>query len=204
METIQAIYDRRSIRKYSNRPVSKEVIEHIIGAGMQAPSAKNRQPWKFVVATGDAKNSLLDTMERGIRDEIVGQGILPQSRQYLAGAQNTVRIMRQAPVTLIVLNTQGFSLYQALAAEDRVYDIANIQSIGATMQNMALAAIECGLGSLWICDIFFAYKQLTKWLDTEGEMIAAMSFGYPEEQPAARARKGLAEVTEWLGWAEES
>ena len=42
---IQAIYDRRSIRKYKDTPVSEKMMEQIIRAGQQAPSAKNRQPW---------------------------------------------------------------------------------------------------------------------------------------------------------------
>lgn len=199
METIQSICNRRSIRKYTAQPVPKETMERIIQAGIQAPSAKNRQPWKFVVAVGDAKNSLLDEMEKGIQEQAKGQGILCNSGQYIAGAENTLRIMKQAPVAVIVLNPQGKSLREKLDAEERVYEIADIQSIGAAMQNMALAAAEYGLGSLWICDIFFAYERLTQWLDTQGEMVAAMSFGYPEESPDARPRKPVADVIEWRG-----
>lgn len=199
METMQSICNRRSIRKYTDQPVPKETMERIIQAGIQAPSAKNRQPWKFVVAVGDAKNSLLDEMEKGIQEQAKGQGILCNSGQYIAGAENTLRIMKQAPVAVIVLNPQGKSLREKLDAEDRVYEIADIQSIGAAMQNMALAAAEYGLGSLWICDIFFAYERLTQWLDTQGEMVAAMSFGYPEESPDARPRKPVADVIEWRG-----
>lgn len=51
-----AIYDRRSIRKYQDREVSMELIEQIIDAARMAPSAKNRQPWKYIVYTGDGKH----------------------------------------------------------------------------------------------------------------------------------------------------
>jgi len=48
---IDAIYNRRSIRKYKNQPVSDEQIRSLLEAAMMAPSARNRQPWHFVVCT---------------------------------------------------------------------------------------------------------------------------------------------------------
>ena len=52
---IEEIKNRKSIRKYKNEAVDKEVIVQILQAGVLAPSSKNRQPWKFVVATESAK-----------------------------------------------------------------------------------------------------------------------------------------------------
>lgn len=46
---MEAIYGRRSIRKYQSRPVPEEIVERVIKAGMNAPSAGNQQPWHFVV-----------------------------------------------------------------------------------------------------------------------------------------------------------
>ena len=53
-----AIYDRRSIRKYQDREVPTEYIEQLIDAARMAPSAKNRQPWKYIVYTRDGKQKL--------------------------------------------------------------------------------------------------------------------------------------------------
>ena len=50
------IKNRRSIRKYSSKAVGREQIEAIIEAAVLAPSAKNRQPWKYIVYTGDGKH----------------------------------------------------------------------------------------------------------------------------------------------------
>ena len=49
MDTLEAIFTRRSIRKYTDQPVADELIEQIIRAGMAAPSARNEQAWQFVV-----------------------------------------------------------------------------------------------------------------------------------------------------------
>lgn len=46
---MEAINKRRSIRKFSDKPVESEIIESLLRAAMQAPSAKNQQPWSFIV-----------------------------------------------------------------------------------------------------------------------------------------------------------
>jgi len=49
MEAIKALLNRRSIRRYTSDPVSEEVILELINAGMHAPTARNYQPWHFIV-----------------------------------------------------------------------------------------------------------------------------------------------------------
>jgi nitroreductase len=49
VDTLQAIHTRRSIRKYLDRPVPEELVQKLLAAAMQAPSARNQQPWQFVV-----------------------------------------------------------------------------------------------------------------------------------------------------------
>jgi len=49
MDTLQAIHTRRSIRAYLDRPVPEELIQKLLATAMQAPSARNQQPWQFVV-----------------------------------------------------------------------------------------------------------------------------------------------------------
>ncbi|MCC0663970.1 nitroreductase family protein [Clostridioides sp. ZZV15-6597] len=192
-----SISKRRSIRKYKNQSISHETIEKIIEAGINAPSSKNRQPWKFIVVTEKEKESMLRAMSKGIQNEIDNNGLLPESRQHIAGANYTVEIMKQAPITIFILNKLGKSPLENLSAEERFYEMANIQSIGAAIQNMSLTAVELGLGSLWICDVYFAYHKLCEWLDTNSQLVAAISLGYPDEQPSKRPRLKLNDVTEW-------
>lgn len=56
---ISAIYDRRSIRKFSDTPISRQDITDIIERGTKAPSSKNRQPWKYIVIQGKSKEEML-------------------------------------------------------------------------------------------------------------------------------------------------
>lgn len=192
-----SISKRRSIRKYKNQSISHETIEKIIEAGINAPSSKNRQPWRFVVITEKEKESMLKAMSKGIQNEINDNGLLPGSRQHIAGANYTVEIMKQAPVTIFILNILGKSPLEKLSPEERFYEMANMQSIGAAIQNMSLTAVELGLGSLWICDVYFAYHELCEWLNTDSQLVAAISLGYPDEEPSRRPRLQLSDVTEW-------
>lgn len=193
---LDAIAARRSIRKFKNTPVAHEIIEEILRAGSLAPSSKNRQPWKFIVTTGQAKEEVLAVMERGLERE-AQQPLLPESAVYIGGAHNTLNIMRQAPVIIFVVNPLGLDLLTPQNAENRVFEICNAQSVGAAVENMSLASVENGLGSLWICDIYFAYRELCTWLNCGGELAAAFALGYADEEPAPRPRKSWSETVEW-------
>ena len=194
---IKEIADRRSIRKYSEREISDEDIKDIIESGILAPSAKNRQPWKFIVVKGRQKEEMLDVFRRGIMREETEDALLINSRQHLAAAKYTIKIMEQAPVSIFVMDAQGKGLFTPLNEEDRIYEIVNVQSIGAAIQNILLDATEKGMGSLWICDIFFAYQELCEWLGEEGDLLAAVALGYPQEAPHARPRKRMEDVIVW-------
>jgi len=195
---IPSILNRRSIRKYKDTPVPREAIEEILYAGSLAPSSKNRQPWKFIVVSGEAKKGMLKAMGQGLLREKEGRdALLPESRQHIGGAGYTLRIMEQAPVTLFVINPLGLDLDSPATPEQRIYEICNAQSIGAAMENMTLAATELGLGSLWICDTFFAYEELNRWLGVKGTLAAAMALGYADEAPGPRPRKSMEELAVW-------
>jgi nitroreductase len=196
METIAAIENRRSIRRFIDKEIDKNIIEKIMEAGILAPSGKNAQPWKYIVVTGENKTEMLKAMKEGIENEKSGNGIFMRHRQLNIPAEYTVKIMEEAPITIFVINTvEKMKLTQTM--EEKLGEMANIQSIGASIQNMMLAAFDYGIGSLWICDIYFAYRELSKWLNTDQQIIAAISFGYANEKPSARPRKRMEEVVEW-------
>lgn len=196
---ISAVNDRRSIRKFLDKPIAGEDLTEILESGIKAPSSKNRQPWKFIVVQGPEKEEMLNAFRRGISREEKESALLPQSRQHIPAAKYTVDIMEEAPVIVFVVNTLGKSGFSEMTPEEHIYEICNIQSISAAIENMLLAATDKGIGSLWICDIYFAYAELCEWLNTEGQLIAAVAFGYPNEFPKERPRKKLEDTVVWRG-----
>lgn len=191
MNTIEAIEQRRSIRKFTATPVADELIKKILRAAIQAPSGKNRQPWRFMVVREDKRAEMVQIMRAAIAKR-------KAEGRETGSAEWTATVMEQTPVTVFIYNPEGIHPWIMRPIEQMFWDVVNIQSIGAAIQNMLLAAQDLGLGSLWICDVFTAYEELSGWLGETSQMIAAVSFGYPDEVPAARPRLSLDEVTRWL------
>lgn len=191
------IYSRRSIRKYKNKPVAKELISELVDAGRAAPSAKNRQPWKYIVFAGESKEELLDRMELGLNKTEKNVPELAEAGSELHDARNTLRIMREAPVIIAVLNTNGSSHFMPVNAGERITEICDSLSIGASIQNILLKAHESGIGTLWIANTFYAYGDLAEYIGTEHQLIGAIALGYPDEEPQQRPRKPLSEIIEF-------
>jgi nitroreductase len=189
MDTLEAIAQRRSIRRFKPDPVPDDLVTQILHAAAQAPSAKNRQPWRFAVVRGEQRAEMVRLMRQGIA-RLEGFGMDTGS------AKGSAHVMEQAPVTIFVFNACGEHTPDTPPWEDKS-DVTDVQSIGAAIQNMILAAQDRGLGTLWICDVFYAYDELCAWLGQTCQLIAAVALGYADENPPARPRKPLAEVVEW-------
>lgn len=194
---MKEIMERRSIRRYKTDAVRKEDLEAIILAGTKAPSAKNRQPWKYIVYTSDAKNQLLDEMEKGLIRERDVNKLLPKSQHGLADAFYTLNVMREAPVLIMIVNTNGRSPFEDIDVDERVTEICDTLSIGASVENMLLTATELGYGTLWIANTCFAYEELVDYMEITGQLIGAVSLGLPAENPNPRPRKSMEEVVEY-------
>lgn len=191
MQVVQAISTRRSIRRFKSTPVSRELIEEILMAGSLAPSGKNKQPWHFTILQGARKEALVDTLESSIQH-------LKEQGQQTGSAEWTAKAMRQAPVCIVIHNPY-FTPEEDHNGVNRYFSLVDTQSIGAAIQNMLLRAEELGLGTLWICDVFFADQGINELLGRTDEMIAAIAVGYADEAPSARPRKPLHDITTWLG-----
>ncbi len=202
MNIDDVIRNRRSIRKYKEKPLTKEQIVEILDSGNRAPSAKNRVQWRFHVFQGEAKAKLIQVCREGIEK-------LPKI-PLMASTANSYNIMDQAPVVILVLQTCEWG---GIGAE--------IQSVSAAIQNMLLKAHSMGLGSLWINDVLFVEPQILDFLkitkeDSEfkdmllefgdkvgieigysGPLVAAIALGYPDEDPKREPRKTVEEVTIW-------
>ena len=194
---IREIDNRRSIRKYKPDEVSKEIIEEIIYSATLAPSAKNRQPWKFIVYQGKEKNKLVDVMRNGINSEKTTHKLMPEWAFAIPDAENTVRIMQEAPCLIAVLNTNQNTPFASIGNEKRIVEICDSLSIGAAVENMILTATGYGLGTLWIANTCFAYNDLIDFIGTDSQLTGIVAVGYANEAPGKRPRKQLEEIVEY-------
>ena len=186
MNTLDVIRQRKSVRKFQNREIPDEKIKEILAAGMEAPSVKNSQHWKFYVLRGEAKDHLAKLMTAALEyfkaaDATGGPPI------YGSLAYST-DIIKSAPAVILVFHTANNTLHSDTAFEARLMDCGLMQGIGAAIQNMLLAATELDLGSLWICDVFFAYQLICDWLDERSQLAAGIALGYSDDNCRKAAR----------------
>ena len=134
------IFKRRSVRFFKDTEIPAVDMREILRAGMWAPSAKNRQPWRFIVTKGAAKKEALALMEKGIERSEKGEGILAGNRDLFVNARFTLKCMEKAPVIVFVVNPTGRRITDNWTAAEKIHELSDVQSIGAAAQNMALQA----------------------------------------------------------------
>lgn len=118
MDAIEAILTRRSIRKYTQDPVSEETIEKLLEAAMAAPSAGNQQPWHFIVIR-----------DREILDEI------PKLHPY-------AQMVKEAPVAIVVCGDERSVKYKIYWPQDCA---AATQNLLLAAHAQCLGAVWCGV-----------------------------------------------------------
>ena len=172
---LEAIYKRRSIRHFLQKPIPQEDLDQILEAGMWAPSEKNAQPWKFIVIRGAERKAMVKCLKEGIMKNRKGEenAIFGEKyEKFIPSAIYTARVLEQAPVIVFVMNTKGLNYREDHPKDEYLMELADIQSISAAIQNMCLEATNRNIGSLWTCNVFFAYDELKEWLHEDGEMAA--------------------------------
>lgn len=190
MNTFDAIYGRRSIRRFKPDAVPRELMEQVLDAAIKAPSGMNRQPWRFVVLEHEKKDRVAEILNKEISR-------LKKLNKSIGAAEATVKVILSAPVLVLVFNSES-RMKGLVRFFSSVMDVLDIQSVGGAVQTMLLAAQDLGLGTLWIGNVFFSMKKICRYVGRNEELIAAVAVGYPDEAPPPRPRKSREEVTEWL------
>ena len=115
-------------------------------------------------------------------------------------AEGSAAIMEQAPVTVFVFNPAGLPPWQHHSVGQMFDDLHATSSPSERRSRTCfLLRSTWALAHVGPATSSFAYEELRAWLGETGAMIAAVSFGYPAESPAARPRKPVGEVTRWMG-----
>jgi coenzyme F420-0:L-glutamate ligase/coenzyme F420-1:gamma-L-glutamate ligase len=201
---IDAIKERRSIRKYAPRPVSMEIIREVLEAAGWAPSAHNAQPWRFIVLTdASLKRELSETMADVWVADMTKDGIGSEAREKQRKA--SVERFTHAPVLIVACLTMKDMLRYADESRQKSERDLAVQSLGAAVQNMLLAAHANGLGACWFCAPIFCKETIRKILKIpdDVEPQALITLGYPAEKPRAPSRKPLENYSHLDYWGKK-
>lgn len=185
MNLLDSIQNRRSIKKFSSRPVTRAEIESLLDLAVLAPNHGMTQPWGFIVMGEEARRAYGEVL----------------------GARRTARIEDpEMAATMMERSVRGMVETPAIIAVTMHLDDdpetleEDYAATFMAIQNILLAAVAEGLGTQIKTGAVMADTRLREALGVEeGRRIVALVFlGEPKEVPAAKARKPAAESTVWL------
>jgi coenzyme F420-0:L-glutamate ligase / coenzyme F420-1:gamma-L-glutamate ligase len=192
-----AIHERRSIRRYLDQPVPREMLERILDAAHWAPSSHNRQPWRFAVLTEKSSRvALADAMGARLRRDLQRDGVPADviERDVLRSYER----LTGAPVCVVLcLSMQDMDVYNDPVRDRNEYLMA-VQSTAMAGQNMLLLAHVLGLGACWMCAPLFCPEVVVDvlQLDTHWMPQGMVTLGY-FDQGRSRNRDNIESRIVW-------
>ncbi len=198
---LATVRGRRSIRAFQDRPIPREVLERVLEAAIWAPSADNRQPWRFVVLQGERKQELAGILRR-TADEL-RPGLNPLLTVYRGGLRRSAAFVEGSAATILAFASFGPDSLpiRAISSADRVPLFAwtmVVQSVAAAVQNLLLEAHASGLGAAWLGYPELAGPEVKAWLGEGGDLQATIILGYPAQERTS-TRRPLSQVVRWEG-----
>lgn len=178
---IKPVEMRRSIRKYSDKPVEDEKLIELIESARLAPSGSNTQPWHFIIVKSEA------------------------TRQKLAEASNHQNWMLTAPVFIVCVADIRSRIKPdveiSLSENSPQQELKQIiRDTSIAIEHMVLEADNQGLGTCWVA--WFTQEEIRPILGIPSDkyVVCILTVGYANESPKARPRKRLEEILHYGTW----
>jgi len=178
---IEAIKNRRSIRKYLPGEIDDDVILEILRDAMRAPSGDNTQPWRFII----------------VRSK--------ETRAAISRASHGQRWMEQAPVHIVCIADIRSRLaadipFRADEASPEFELKQVIRDTSIATSFLLLEAAARGIGSCWVA--WYAQKDIRPLLGIPEDkfVVGVITLGYPAENPAPRPRKEPRSLISYERW----
>ena len=189
------VAERRSIRRYHPGPIPAETLERILTAACWAPSAHNRQPWRFAILTPSHwKDRLARAMGDRLRRDRTADGD-PAAAIEQDVARSYARITGAPVVIVVALDMSDMDRYRD-GRQGAEHTMA-VQSTAMATQNLLLAAHAEGLGACWMCAPLFCPEVVVEALalPTGWEPQAIVTLGEAAAPGKPATRRGLAEIS---------
>ena len=182
---LQAIHDRRSIRRFKSQPVDRQQLEQVVEAGRQAPTGGNTRTTRFVVIQNpQILERIQETACGAFAQMEADQNTYKSLRHSIqASKKGGYRFLYEAPVLILTTNLRNYgNAYSDCAC---------------ALENMMLAAHSLGLGSCWINQLRWLNQcePVCKMLEEYGippeEMVCGgLVVGVPDQQPPIPSQEG--------------
>ena len=184
METLICIHSRRSYGVLKADPVSKEKVEALLGAAVQAPNHYKVRPWQFIVISGIGLSKLGDVMAKSLSQKTPD---LPA---------DALDKERAKPLRAPLIIAVGVSK----PSEPKISEVENICASAAACQNILLAAHELGLSAIWRTGPSATDPMVKEFLGLgpEQHLIGFIYIGYPDKTPEPAERPSYQDRTTWI------
>jgi F420 biosynthesis protein FbiB-like protein len=186
---------RRSVRRYHDTPLPAALIERLIDAARHAPSAHNRQPWRFALLQDHARKArLADAMGARLRADRAADG------DDAAAIEADVARSRARIVSAPAVIVASFTLADMDAYPDprraEAERLMAVQGTAMAVQNLLLLAHAEGLGACWMCAPLFCPDTVKQALvlPDDWQPQALVTLGYPAAPGRACERRSVAEI----------
>ncbi|MDI6710135.1 MAG: nitroreductase family protein [Thermoanaerobacterales bacterium] len=166
---MEAIRERRTTYYYKPLPVSEEVLMGLLEAATWAPSLRNAQPWEFILVGPQGRAALRDLYQAFVRERILPSPIFPEFKKKIIS--DFMVDFGGAPVVMAVVSRPP-----EMAVDHEEY----LMGTAAAVQNIMLAAHDCGLGSAWLSIGRLPAAREILALPEGYTVIATLVLGYPE------------------------
>ena len=189
---------RRSIRTFKPDLISKEIIDRLLVAACSAPSAHNRQPWRFlVILDGSLRTRLAQAMGEALRADRKADGVDPDEAQTEVD-RSCDRIIGAPVVIVLSLTMEEMDSYPD-EIRSRAEYIMGVQSVAMAGENLLLAAHAEGLAACWMCAPLFTQQIVreTLMLPPSWNPQGLIILGFPISEGRDGGRKPLDEVVLW-------
>ena len=219
METFEAIRARKSVRKFTDRPVSRTTLEGLLDIARWSPSGGNCQPWRVDIATGMARKqvteAILSARKQGVKE-------CPEFEYYPESWINPYR-ERRFQCGIALYSAMGIERGDSNARQEaweenyrffgapvglffsmpRALGTGFLMDMGIFIQTLALAAVEAGLSTCIQASLAAYPEAVKKCLDIPDEfiLVCGMSMGYEDKKAGVNSfRTPRAPLEEFVSW----
>jgi coenzyme F420-0:L-glutamate ligase / coenzyme F420-1:gamma-L-glutamate ligase len=192
------LQSRRSVRQFLAKEIPPDVIQRILETAVCAPSAHNRQPWRFVVVSRQqAKSDLAECMAAEFRKDLTGENLpLDEVEKRLDRSRSRIK---NASVAIITCFDENFQDKYPDDRKQLAEKVMGIQSVAMAGLQLMLAAHAEGIGSVWTCGPLFAPEavRLAFALPESWQPQGLILLGYPVVKPTEKQLKKINDVVKF-------
>jgi nitroreductase len=204
----ELLVSRRSVRRFRSDAPPDDLVQRLLELAISAPSASNKQPWRFLVV---ARRALIDELAAAVREKVdhIARHIPEDSQPAFRAYGEYFTRFEHAPRVIVPI-FRGHRVLSNLVATtldegsrvaiDAMERDSGLVGTSLALMNLLLAAHSLGLGASAMTGPLVAVERLRELLRVPASwgIVAFVALGYPAEDPRPTDRKDVEKVVRWL------